>query len=63
MRTPEAFGVVPNASAVLENLKRMAIDPTSIERITLSHGHWNHEGGVSEIFRAVLRPREAMERP
>ena len=42
-----------SASAVLENLRRMEIDPTSIDVIALSHGHWDHVAGLSEILRAV----------
>ncbi len=45
--------------AVLENLRRLEIDPTSIDVIALSHGHWDHVAGLSEILRAVCRPRES----
>ncbi len=44
-----------SASAVLENLRRMEIDPTSIDVIALSHGHWDHVAGLSQILRAVRR--------
>jgi 7,8-dihydropterin-6-yl-methyl-4-(beta-D-ribofuranosyl)aminobenzene 5'-phosphate synthase len=47
-----------SASAVLENLRRMEIDPTSIDVIALSHGHWDHVAGLSEILRAVRTPPE-----
>jgi len=43
-------------STVLENLRRMEIDPASIDVIALSHGHGDHTGGVSEILRTVCRP-------
>jgi 7,8-dihydropterin-6-yl-methyl-4-(beta-D-ribofuranosyl)aminobenzene 5'-phosphate synthase len=45
-----------SGSAVLENLRRMEIDPASIDVIALSHGHWDHVGGLSGILRAVCRP-------
>ncbi len=45
-----------SASAVLENLRRMEIDPASIDAIALSHGHWDHVGGLSEIMTAVRQP-------
>ena len=47
-----------SASAVLENLRRTEIDPTSIDVIALSHGHWDHVAGLSEILRAVRTPLE-----
>ena len=40
---------------VLENLRRMEIDPASIDAIALSHGHWDHVAGLSEVLRAVRR--------
>ena len=47
-----------SASAVLENLRRMEIDPRSIDVLALSHGHWDHVAGLSEILRAVRRSLE-----
>ncbi len=47
-----------SGSAVLENLRRMEIDPTSIDAIALSHGHWDHVAGLSDILRTVRRPQE-----
>jgi len=46
------------APAVLENLRRMKIDPATIGVIALSHGHWDHVAGLSEILRAICRPPE-----
>lgn len=43
-------------SAVLENLRRMEIDPGSIDVIALSHGHWDHVAGVSAVLRAACGP-------
>ncbi len=48
-----------SSSAVLENLRRMEIDPTSVDAIALSHGHWDHVTGLSQILRAVCRPTKA----
>ncbi len=45
-----------SASAVLENLRRMGLDPTTIDAIALSHGHWDHVAGLSEILRAAYHP-------
>jgi 7,8-dihydropterin-6-yl-methyl-4-(beta-D-ribofuranosyl)aminobenzene 5'-phosphate synthase len=49
------WDVGASPSTVLENLRRMEIDPTSIDVIALSHGHGDHVGGLSEILRAVRR--------
>lgn len=37
---------------LLENLKKLEIDPTSIRKLVLSHQHWDHIGGVPEVLRA-----------
>jgi len=44
--------------ALLENMRRMKIDPASIHKIVLSHGHADHTASVSEVLRAMdLRPK------
>jgi len=53
------WDVGASASTVLENLRRMEIDPTSIGTIALSHGHWDHVAGLSDVLRAVCRAPEA----
>lgn len=47
-----------SSSAVLENLRRMEIDPTSIGAIALSHGHWDHVAGLPDVLRALRQPPE-----
>ena len=47
-----------SSSALLENLRRMEIDPTSIDVIALSHGHWDHVAGLPEILRSLRQPPE-----
>ena len=49
------WDVGASASTALENLRRMEIDPASIDAIALSHGHWDHVAGLSEFLRAVRR--------
>ena len=46
-------GVSPNG--MVENMRRLAIDPTDIEIIVLSHGHWDHVTGMEGLAR-VLGP-------
>jgi 7,8-dihydropterin-6-yl-methyl-4-(beta-D-ribofuranosyl)aminobenzene 5'-phosphate synthase len=49
-------GVTPRG--VVENMRRLEIQPGEIETIVLSHGHWDHvagmEGLTSELGRAGL---------
>jgi len=44
-------GIIPTTA--LENMKRMAIDPASIDKIAISHGHRDHTSGVTEILKAI----------
>lgn len=43
-------------TTALENLRRLRIDPGTIDTIAVSHGHWDHVGGMAAILRAA-RPR------
>jgi 7,8-dihydropterin-6-yl-methyl-4-(beta-D-ribofuranosyl)aminobenzene 5'-phosphate synthase len=45
-----------SGSTVIENLRRMEVDPALIDAIALSHGHWDHVAGLSGILRAVCLP-------
>jgi len=36
--------------ALIENLRRMKIDPTSINKIALSHGHFDHFGALTDLL-------------
>ncbi len=40
-------------TALLENMKRMEIDPKTINKIALSHGHGDHTAAVTELLRAI----------
>jgi 7,8-dihydropterin-6-yl-methyl-4-(beta-D-ribofuranosyl)aminobenzene 5'-phosphate synthase len=46
-------GASPNG--VLENMRRLDIDPSSIEAIVCSHGHFDHTAGLDGLLR-VLGP-------
>lgn len=48
------------AGALMENMRRMKLDPAAIDRVALSHGHRDHTGGVTEVIKAIdvlPRPR------
>ncbi|OGO18158.1 MAG: hypothetical protein A2Z14_18840 [Chloroflexi bacterium RBG_16_48_8] len=41
------------STTVLENMKSMGINPATIDKIALSHGHRDHTAGVTEILKAI----------
>jgi 7,8-dihydropterin-6-yl-methyl-4-(beta-D-ribofuranosyl)aminobenzene 5'-phosphate synthase len=44
--------------ALMENLRRLEIDPATITTIALSHGHFDHTAAVTELLRAMdFRPK------
>ncbi|MGO9752522.1 MAG: MBL fold metallo-hydrolase [Solirubrobacteraceae bacterium] len=46
-------GVSP--TGMVENMRRLAIDPGEIEVIVLSHGHWDHVTGLDGLVRVLGR--------
>jgi 7,8-dihydropterin-6-yl-methyl-4-(beta-D-ribofuranosyl)aminobenzene 5'-phosphate synthase len=46
-------GVSPDG--VVENMRRLDIDPTSIESIVISHGHFDHTAGIEGLVRVLGR--------
>lgn len=40
---------------LLENMKKLNIDPAGIRKLILSHPHWDHIGGIPEILQANPR--------
>lgn len=60
---------------LLNNMKKLGIDPKSIEEVVISHGHFDHTGGLSALleknkdvkvwvppsFRGVKNAREVIE--
>jgi 7,8-dihydropterin-6-yl-methyl-4-(beta-D-ribofuranosyl)aminobenzene 5'-phosphate synthase len=45
------FDCGDNGSALLGNMRKLGIDPASIDIIVLSHDHWDHTGGLEEVLR------------
>lgn len=37
---------------MLRNMKELGIDPLEIDIVVLSHGHWDHIGGLENLLRA-----------
>lgn len=49
--------------ALLENMKRMEIDPASIDKIAISHGHHDHTAAVTDVLAAIDLAPEGKEWP
>ena len=44
------FDTGTNGSILLYNMKKLNIDPTSIEEVFISHAHFDHTGGLSAFL-------------
>jgi len=44
-----------NSAALLENFKRMQVDPREIDTIVITHCHYDHTQGLAEVLRAIGR--------
>jgi 7,8-dihydropterin-6-yl-methyl-4-(beta-D-ribofuranosyl)aminobenzene 5'-phosphate synthase len=49
--SPLLFDTGADSPALLHNMKEFNIDPQDIGIIVISHAHWDHSGGLSEILR------------
>ncbi len=45
------FDTGGNGRILLSNMEKLGIDPTSIEEVFISHLHFDHTGGLSELLR------------
>jgi len=45
------FDTGANGSILLDNMKKMEIEPKSISIVFISHSHWDHTGGLSEFLK------------
>ncbi len=50
------FDTGASPDGVAENMRRLDVDPSSIEAIVCSHGHFDHTAGIDGVIRAVGRP-------
>ena len=49
------FDAGTSPDGVVQNMRRLDIDPASIEAIVCSHGHFDHTTGIDGLIRAVGR--------
>lgn len=49
------FDTGPSSVAFLHNIKKLEVDLTTIDAIVLSHGHWDHVGGLKEAIGLTKR--------
>jgi 7,8-dihydropterin-6-yl-methyl-4-(beta-D-ribofuranosyl)aminobenzene 5'-phosphate synthase len=49
------FDAGTSPDGVVENMRRLDIDPGSIEAVVCSHGHFDHTTGIDGLIRAVGR--------
>jgi len=45
------FDTGGNGKILLSNIEKLEIDPLSIEEVFISHLHWDHIGGLSELLK------------
>jgi 7,8-dihydropterin-6-yl-methyl-4-(beta-D-ribofuranosyl)aminobenzene 5'-phosphate synthase len=49
------FDTGTSPDGVVENMRRLDIDPGSVEAIVCSHGHFDHTAGIDGLIRAIGR--------
>ena len=52
--------------SLLENMRRMEIDPSAVDKIVLSHGHPDHTGAMTDVLKAMdlsAKPKEWRRMP
>jgi 7,8-dihydropterin-6-yl-methyl-4-(beta-D-ribofuranosyl)aminobenzene 5'-phosphate synthase len=50
-----AFDFGPSEAAITHNFRVLGLDPGTIDALALSHGHWDHWGGLAGLLRTYRR--------
>ncbi|HBF43901.1 MAG TPA: MBL fold metallo-hydrolase [Desulfobacteraceae bacterium] len=45
------FDTGARSDILLSNMKKLDLDPRKIDEVFISHGHWDHTGGLSDFLR------------
>jgi 7,8-dihydropterin-6-yl-methyl-4-(beta-D-ribofuranosyl)aminobenzene 5'-phosphate synthase len=45
------FDTGASGQILLENMKRLNVDPQELQAVMLSHNHWDHTGGLNELLK------------
>ena len=51
------FDTGADGPILLGNMEALGIDPAGIEDVAISHGDWDHTGGLAALLKAGARPR------
>jgi 7,8-dihydropterin-6-yl-methyl-4-(beta-D-ribofuranosyl)aminobenzene 5'-phosphate synthase len=46
------FDTGAKGSILLGNMRKLDIEPTSVDAVFISHNHWDHTGGLSDFLKA-----------
>jgi len=52
------FDAGPHAETFLRNAKILGVDLAEVEAVVLSHGHWDHAGGLVSALEEISKVRE-----
>lgn len=50
------FDTGSDGSVLIENMRALGIDPESVGALVISHGHWDHTGGIDALLENGARP-------
>jgi 7,8-dihydropterin-6-yl-methyl-4-(beta-D-ribofuranosyl)aminobenzene 5'-phosphate synthase len=51
------FDTGANGRILLHNMEKLGINPASINEVFISHSHWDHTGGLSDLLRMNERAK------
>lgn len=52
-----------DGKVLLNNMRELGIDPDSIDALFITHGHYDHTGGIAELLKARSEPLDVYAHP